>query len=510
MTISFSHFCSRHNSHALVMAQCARDCQCALGKLTEQWEPILGHKTRRLQLRVGLHSGPVYAGVLRGQSVRFHVLGETIDEAMRMQVTSMPNRIHCSKATAAWLRADGLDHWLQPREEPYPSRALLKSFWVVPTPFSIGGSCAPASTKMDISLASSLSPTPSFETMSSCATEEFSQTLANPSLLTMAQKSSRLIDWNIDVLSLMLRNLMAKHAANEYQETEGESDFNPDASKYLKSNGGYRTLLEEAVEVIEMPELEAREFFKRSKVDLESIELSTLVQSQLRSFVSAIASLYHDHPFHNFGHATHTSMSLTILLSRMVVNSSSDEEENEDRNEDNFMKALSNHNRTFGICSDPLAQFAMVFAALMHNIDHPGVSNRQLIRESSPLVKKFGGRSTSQLNSIQRGWELFAQDIFRDLRRAICPTTQELQRFRQLFVTCIIATDYEDIELNNRRNGRWKRAFGSLNKSTKGQPSMLTSKSPLFSKDSTDIMATLVIEELLQASALSHTMQHFQ
>ena len=493
------------------MAQCARDCQCALGRLTEEMEATLGHTTRRLQLRVGLHSGPVYAGVLRGQRVRFHVLGETVDEAMRMQVTSMPNKIHCSKATAVRLRADGLDHWLQSREEPYPSRTLLNSYWVIPTPFTIGGSSAPVSTTMgDISLASSLSPTPSFETMSSAATDEFSQTLANPSLLETKQKSSRLIEWNIDVLSLMLRNVMAKHAVNEYQETDNEHDFNPDASMYLKGEGEYGKIMDEVVEVVEIPELEAREFFKRSKIDVERIELSTLVESQLRAFVGAIASLYHDHPFHNFGHATHASMSLTILLSRMVGNTNYNVNQKDDKSNDDFMKALSNHNRTFGISSDPLAQFAMVFAALMHNIDHPGAPNRQLIRESSPLVQKYGAKCASQLNAIQKGWELFSQGIFRDLRRTICPTTHELQRFRQIFVVCIVATDYEDIELNNRRNARWKRVFGSLNSSSKSQSTTLSSKSPLFNKDSTDIMATLVIEELLQAAALSHAMQHWQ
>lgn len=34
-----------------------------------------------------------------------------------------------------------------------------------------------------------------------------------------------------------------------------------------------------------------------------------------------------------------------------------------------------------GISSDPLSQFAVVFGALIHDVDHVGVSNAQLIKE---------------------------------------------------------------------------------------------------------------------------------
>jgi hypothetical protein len=39
---------------------------------------------------------------------------------------------------------------------------------------------------------------------------------------------------------------------------------------------------------------------------------------------------------------------------------------------------LEMNDHTFGIASDPLAQFACVFSALIHNVGHPGVPWRGL------------------------------------------------------------------------------------------------------------------------------------
>lgn len=52
--------------HASVMARFARDCLCAMNDLTKRLEVTLGPDTGELSMRLGLHSGPVTAGVLRG------------------------------------------------------------------------------------------------------------------------------------------------------------------------------------------------------------------------------------------------------------------------------------------------------------------------------------------------------------------------------------------------------------------------------------------------------------
>src|SRR3569832_3009032 len=59
--------------HAVVMARFARDCRNKMNELTRQLEKTLGPDTGDLRLRFGLNSGPVTAGVLRGEKSRFQV-----------------------------------------------------------------------------------------------------------------------------------------------------------------------------------------------------------------------------------------------------------------------------------------------------------------------------------------------------------------------------------------------------------------------------------------------------
>ena len=45
-------------------------------QVVRQLETTLGPETADLSMRIGLHSGPVTAGVLRGQRARFQLFGD--------------------------------------------------------------------------------------------------------------------------------------------------------------------------------------------------------------------------------------------------------------------------------------------------------------------------------------------------------------------------------------------------------------------------------------------------
>jgi class 3 adenylate cyclase len=64
--------------HAIVMAKFANDCLNRMFKMVRKLEVELGPDTAELGLRVGLHSGPVVAGVLRGDKSRFQLFGDTV------------------------------------------------------------------------------------------------------------------------------------------------------------------------------------------------------------------------------------------------------------------------------------------------------------------------------------------------------------------------------------------------------------------------------------------------
>ena len=62
----------RPNSrHATAMARFAHECMMSFKHTVRRLESTLGPDTGDLGLRIGLHSGPVTAGVLRGERSRF-------------------------------------------------------------------------------------------------------------------------------------------------------------------------------------------------------------------------------------------------------------------------------------------------------------------------------------------------------------------------------------------------------------------------------------------------------
>ena len=156
------------------------------------------------------------------------------------------------------------------------------------------------------------------------------------------------------------------------------------------------------------------------------------------------------------------------------------------------------HDHTYGITSDPLTQFACILAALIHDVDHQGVPNTRLIEEEDNVAIKYKGRSVAEQNSVDLAWALFLEPQYSELRGAICPTEKELNRLRQLVVNTVLATDIMDKELKKLRNQRWDKAFSS---------DMMDANET--NQNKVNRKATIVLEHLIQASDVCHTMQHW-
>lgn len=83
------------DDHALAMARVALDMQRAVRD-----DPKL---LRGLGLRIGLHSGPVFAGVLRTTRLAYDLWGNAVNVACRMESSGVAGRIHVSDTTRGLL-----------------------------------------------------------------------------------------------------------------------------------------------------------------------------------------------------------------------------------------------------------------------------------------------------------------------------------------------------------------------------------------------------------------------
>lgn len=212
-------------------------------------------------------------------------------------------------------------------------------------------------------------------------------------------------------------------------------------------------------------------------------------------------------------------MSVVKLLSRIVAPNIETPNDAE-----TVVFASTLHDHTYGITSDPLTQFSVVLSALIHDLYHPGVPNNQLVSEENDMAVFYKEKSIAEQKSVDVAWKLLVRSAryllsvcllplktsqyfvdmlqmepcFSNLRNAIYSNVDEHQRFRQLVVNSVMATDIMDKELGAARKARWEKAFSEQARNDDPDESVDTNRK-----------ATIVIEHLIQASDVAHTMQHW-
>jgi hypothetical protein len=113
---------------------------------------------------------------------------------------------------------------------------------------------------------------------------------------SISAKTERLVDWNTDVLCRLLKQIMIRRGGPTSTEPGIEwkdIDLNKGLMDIAKKNP-----FDEVKEIIALPPLNSI----KALHGLLDVEVPKNVIEQLRDYVSQIAAMYNNNPFHNFEH----------------------------------------------------------------------------------------------------------------------------------------------------------------------------------------------------------------
>jgi len=274
------------------------------------------------------------------------------------------------------------------------------------------------------------------------------------------------------------------------------------------------------------------------------------VIQQLRHYVKTICNQYHtpsNVPYHNVEHAYHVFLSANKLLDLMLcespedyitpalmMNGSSSNKVGVGNNVNFITSQMGNmagivppgvppssstmavikrrsrrrssvdsttsnlstntrHRPTFGLKSDPLSQLAYLFSALVHDVDHTGISNRQLVLESDDLAILYNDQSVAEQRSLAVAFTTLKKNAkgddgggggYKELREVLFPEqptpesevaseeggaaaaatagNEDFFKFRKLVIDLVLVTDIASPERTQIVKSKWKEAFGDV------------------------------------------------
>ena len=101
------------------------------------------------------------------------------------------------------------------------------------------------------------------------------------------------------------------------------------------------------------------------------------------------------------------------------------------------------HEHTYGITSDPLTKFAVVFSALVHDVGHTGIPNARLAIENPELAERYENKCIAEQRSVEIAWELLMLPQYSTLRSCLFGNkASEAQRFRQVSTVITNCAEY--------------------------------------------------------------------
>ena len=145
---------------------------------------------------------------------------------------------------------------------------------------------------------------------------------------------------------------------------------------------------------------------------------------------------------------------------------------------------------TYGIKGDPLIHLGFLFSALVHDVDHKGITNRQLVLESDDLAIMYNDQSVAEQRSLAVAFTLLMEDKYVDLRCILFVGRHEFLRFRSNVIGLVLCTDISSPERVQIGKSKWKEAFGERKKEKHGHNHNHNNSNSNSRRDSNDTNGT--------------------
>lgn len=185
-------------------------------------------------------------------------------------------------------------------------------------------------------------------------------------------------------------------------------------------------------------------------------------RSDLRHFVKTMESHYNPVPFHSYHHVTHVTLSANRLMAGLW----------KDKLDASASSPSPLGLRLLGM--SPLEKFAFVFTALIHDVDHVGISNAQLEMENHPVQAAYSHpkylKSYAESNSVDIALNVLgSQERYGNLRSVLFNLNQDRHAeqpakvFHNLVHHLVMCTDIASVERRKLGMERWESSFSTDN-----------------------------------------------
>ena len=150
--------------------------------------------------------------------------------------------------------------------------------------------------------------------------------------------------------------------------------------------------------------------------DTWTIGSEKLCPTLLKNVISSVRKQYNGNKYHSFAHACHVLLNCAKILEDVTTR----------------LPSLTK-----------VETFALLFAALIHDIGHLGVSNDWLIHENHNLALLYSDQSVAEMHSLACGF-----GILNNANHDICAgfTTEERRTFRAVVIDLVLSTNISDYE----------------------------------------------------------------